>query len=101
MSKSKGNVISAIETLNKYNDTAVRFYFLRDGPLERDEHFNSTQLVDSYNAHIVNEFANSLRRVSSLRFLPSSQKDFVIPAPSKSREKEFIASFNKKAGIMS
>ena len=41
MSKAKGNVISAMETLNKYGENAVRFYFLKVGPIEKDEIFNT------------------------------------------------------------
>ena len=55
MSKSKGNVIPAIETLNKYGENSIRFYFLKEGPYDRDETFKSLQLVNNYNAHVVNE----------------------------------------------
>jgi len=99
MSKSKGNVIPALETLKKYdNENAVRFYFLKDGPVDRDECFNSLQLVDSYNAHVVNEFANSIRRVTSEKFLPASFS-FKINKPTNQRELQFINSFNEKSCI--
>ncbi len=99
MSKSKGNVIGALETLEKYNDNAIRFYFLKDGPLDRDECFNAMQLVDSYNAHLVNEFANAVRRVSSPRFLPTGGQPLVLSKPITVREREFITKFNAKAGM--
>ena len=101
MSKSKGNVISAMDTLNKYGENAVRFYFLKEGPIEKDEIFNPMQLVDNYNAHVVNEYANSLRRVSDMKFLPPPESPFVLSPPKNEREIEFITKFNSKASISS
>eukprot|EP00826_Nyctotherus_ovalis_P051439 TRINITY_DN6426_c0_g2_i2.p4 TRINITY_DN6426_c0_g2~~TRINITY_DN6426_c0_g2_i2.p4 ORF type:complete len:105 (+),score=19.16 TRINITY_DN6426_c0_g2_i2:998-1312(+) len=97
MSKSKGNVISAAETLAHYGADPVRFYFLKDGPIEKDETFNGMQLVDIFNAHIVNEFANSVRRVSSPMFLPPAESPFILPAAVHKRERDFIHTFNSKA----
>eukprot|EP00826_Nyctotherus_ovalis_P035865 TRINITY_DN3118_c0_g2_i2.p1 TRINITY_DN3118_c0_g2~~TRINITY_DN3118_c0_g2_i2.p1 ORF type:complete len:213 (-),score=60.24 TRINITY_DN3118_c0_g2_i2:122-760(-) len=97
MSKSKGNVISALDILDQYGDNAVRFHFLKDGPLERDEVFSASQLVDNHNAHLVNEFSNSVYRVSNSRFLPPPGTPFTLPALKTKREADFITSFNSKA----
>jgi len=100
MSKSKGNVISALDVLSQYGDNAVRFYFFKDGPLERDEVFNANRLVDNYNAHLVNEFSNSIRRVSTTQFLPPPNTPFILSPPKTQREVDFIASFNSKAATV-
>ena len=97
MSKSRGNVISAMETLAQYEADAVRFYFLKDGPIEKDETFSSMKLVDTYNAHVINEFANSMRRVSSPMFLPPPESPFILPPAEAKRDKDFITNFNSKA----
>ncbi len=108
MSKSKGNVVPALSTLQMYGEDAVRFYFLKEGPQDRDESFHPRLLVELHNAHIVNELgnptkrhdvANSLNRVSSPNFLPS-EAVFRINAPSSPRDREFVSAFNKKAGTL-
>ena len=96
MSKSKGNIIPALKILEKYGNDAVRFYFLKDGPLDRDELFNPNQLVDNYNAHLVNEFTNSIRRVSSPQFLPPPGTPLVLSPANNKRDKDFIVNFNIK-----
>ncbi len=65
MSKSKGNVISALDTLDRYGDNAVRFYFLKEGPAGRDEAFSRMKLVDNFNAHVINDFGTPSKKLTS------------------------------------
>lgn len=61
MSKSIGNVIPALDILEKFDDNAVRLYFLKEGPYDRDEVFNEDNLISIFNSHAVNEYGNILK----------------------------------------
>ena len=104
MSKSIGNVISALDLLDKFGGDAVRLHFLKEGPFARDESFLEDQLLHSFNAHAVNEYgthdsindfvANSLNRVISSGAFTGDGHLEVKGEPSNA-DQRFVAEFNK------
>lgn len=49
MSKSKGNIIDPLKMIEKFGKTAVRFYFLTNGPHNHDISYDEQILIKSFN----------------------------------------------------
>lgn len=66
ISKSKGNGITALEMLEKYNTDSLRFHIINNGPEKKDTNFTLEDFERTHNNEILNKFGNLVNR--TLRF---------------------------------
>src|SRR5690606_24392634 len=66
MSKSLGNVVDPIETVEKYGVNALRYYLLREIPTGKDGDFNDDLFVERYNSDLANNLGNLVNRLHTL-----------------------------------
>ena len=66
ISKSKGNGITALEMLEKYNTDSLRFHIINNGPEKKDTNFTIQEFEATHNSEILNKFGNLVNR--TLRF---------------------------------
>ncbi|MBQ6992407.1 MAG: methionine--tRNA ligase [Clostridia bacterium] len=78
ISKSKGNGITTLEMLEKYNPDSLRFHIINNGPEKKDTNFTLDDFERTHNNEILNKFGNLVNR--TLRFkgleeLPTGKLD--------------------------
>ena len=66
ISKSLGNVIRPTELVKQFGTDAVRYFFLRYGPLRNDIDFTLEKFKEVYNADLANGLGNLVARVAKL-----------------------------------
>lgn len=66
MSKSKGNVISPFELVEKYGVDAVRYYVLSEIPTGQDGDFTYERFEEKYNSDLANKLGNLVSRVTAM-----------------------------------
>lgn len=66
ISKSRGNVIRPSDLVTKYGVEAVRYYFLRHGPVVEDVDMSVKHFEEVYNADLANGLGNTVARVAKL-----------------------------------
>ena len=66
ISKSKGNGITTLEMLEKYNPDSIRFHIINNGPEKKDTNFTLDDFEKTHNTEILNKFGNLVNR--TLRF---------------------------------
>lgn len=62
MGKSLGNTLDPFALVDKYGETAVRYYFLRAIEFGKDGDFNEARFVDVLNADLAKNLGNLLNR---------------------------------------
>lgn len=62
MSKSKGNLITANDIVNKFGSDTTRYYFLANGPEKKDSNFSYEDLINAHNSYLVNNLGNFVNR---------------------------------------
>ncbi len=72
ISKSRGNVVDPIMSLDQFGIDPVRYYLMRDGRLEDDGDWDNESLVLRHNHELANGFGNLVARLTSPRFELSS-----------------------------
>ncbi len=66
ISKSRGNVIRPSELVEKYGTDAVRYYFLKHGPITEDVDISIKHFEEVYNADLANGLGNTTARLAKL-----------------------------------
>jgi methionyl-tRNA synthetase len=66
ISKSLGNIIRPSELIEKFGVDAVRYYFLRYGPLTNDVDISIEKIQEVYNADLANGLGNLVARITQL-----------------------------------
>lgn len=66
ISKSLGNVIRPSELVEQFGIDAIRYFFLRYGPLKNDIDFTLEKLKEVYNADLANGLGNLVGRIATL-----------------------------------
>lgn len=62
MSKSKGNLISVNELIERFPKDSVRYYMLANGPETKDINFSLNDLIQVHNKFLVGVFGNFINR---------------------------------------
>ena len=62
MSKSKGNLITVDELVNKYHKDTIRYYMIANGPEKKDVNFSSSDLISAHNKFLVGVLGNFINR---------------------------------------
>jgi methionyl-tRNA synthetase len=76
ISKSLGNVISPQELVDQFGSDAVRYYFLKHGPITEDVDVSIDHIKEVYNADLANGIGNTAARLAKL----AEKSDFEFPA---------------------
>lgn len=66
ISKSLGNIIRPTDLVSKYGTDAVRYYFLKHGPIVEDVDISLKHLEEVYNSDLANGLGNTVARIAKL-----------------------------------
>lgn len=81
MSKSKGNVVSPLDLMNKYSVSAdaLRYFLLREFPFGNDGIFSFETFVTRINSDLANDLGNLVSRTISM-ILKFTESDILNPS---------------------
>ena len=77
ISKSKGNGITVLEMINKYNVESLRYYMLAYGPENKDLDFTLENYINVHNSDVVNKFGNFVNRTLKFKGLTELPKGII------------------------
>ncbi len=66
MSKSKGNVVSPIDMVNKFGIDVYRYFLLRDVPFGLDGNFSEEAIIKRFNGDLANDLGNLVYRTLTM-----------------------------------
>lgn len=66
MAKSKDNSVNPLAIIDNYGSDALRFFLVHDLNISRDSNYTAELLLESYNAHLVNNFGNLFSRTMTM-----------------------------------
>lgn len=66
MSKTLGNVVDPLKTVEEYGKEALRYYLLREIPTGKDGDFNDQLFIERYNSDLANNLGNLVNRLHTL-----------------------------------
>ena len=62
ISKSKGNGITTLEMVEKYNVDSLRYHLINNGPEKKDTNFTLDEFIRTHNNEILNKYGNLVNR---------------------------------------
>lgn len=68
MSKSLGNVVDPVQTLNTFGVDSVKFFLMNDSFLSRDSDYSNDRIIHRHNTELVNKYGNLVVRVCGKAF---------------------------------
>ena len=74
ISKSKGNGITTLEMLEKYNPDSIRYHIINNGPEKKDTNFTLYDFERTHNSEILNKFGNLINRTLKFKGLEEIAK---------------------------
>jgi methionyl-tRNA synthetase len=84
ISKSRGNVIRPGDLVEKYGADAVRYYFLKYGPITEDVDISVKQFEEAYNSELANGLGNTIARIARL----AEKSGFKFPVTKEEKKNE-------------
>ena len=66
LSKSLGNIVDPLEVAGKFGPDPLRFYLLKEVPLDRDGDFTWDLFIERYNTELANDLGNLVSRTVSM-----------------------------------
>ena len=79
MSKSKGNGLTMVNMLKRYNPDGIRYFAIANGPEHRDADFSPEIYCSLFNGEVVNKYGNLVNRVVNYKgldgFIPAGTLD--------------------------
>ncbi|KAF2077111.1 hypothetical protein CYY_001558 [Polysphondylium violaceum] len=97
MSKSRGNVVNPVESIEKYGLEGVRYFLLKGGGLEDDGDWSDNEINIKLTADLASTFGNLVSRSTGKALHPSGQWPSKVVDESLFTEsdKEMIKEINK------
>ncbi len=91
ISKSRGNVLYPKDLVEKYGTDAIRYYFLKYGPITEDSDFSIKHLEDTYQADLAKGLGNTVARIAKL----AENSGLVFPMDEKYLEQQIQELWDK------
>ncbi|HET9233564.1 MAG TPA: methionine--tRNA ligase [Candidatus Eisenbacteria bacterium] len=81
LSKSLGNIVDPLEVTARYGPDPLRFYLLKEVPLDRDGDFSWDLFIERYNSELANELGNLVSRsvTMAVRYFEGRVPDVYAP----------------------
>lgn len=95
MSKSRGNVVSPIEMVEKFGIDVYRYFLLRDVPFGLDGNFSEEAIIKRFNSDLANDLGNLVYRT-----LTMIEKYYQGVVPEEGRLNEQGRKIKEKIGAM-
>jgi len=78
LSKSLGNIVDPLEIVEKFGADPLRYYLLKEVPLDRDGDFTWDLFVERYNTELANDLGNLVSRTVTMAV---KYFDGILPMP--------------------
>lgn len=73
ISKSKGNGITTLEMIEKYDSDSLRYHLINNGPEKKDTNFTLEEFKRTHNTEILNKFGNLVNRTLKFKGIDKIQ----------------------------
>jgi len=83
MSKSLGNIVNPLDAADKFGPDPLRYFLLREVPLDRDGDFSWELFIERYNADLANDLGNLVSRTLAMvvRYTSGRVEDKLVYGP--------------------